>query len=369
MPEQPRKTPPSPTQKPPTPRGQTQAKPAAEPPPRVELVRTLVSRRMKPAIQTLLGKGIDFDRFARVFLTTIEGNADLLRSTDGSIARAFMHSAEVGLQVGGAYPHAYLIPYWNKDAGAHEVQFQISVWGYTELVRRAGVRKVWADVVCEHDEYQCISGTAGKIIKHNPNWFASREERGQVIGAYACAMLANEEIVCEPASIDELELARAQNKGKSPAWDLWFEQQCQKVVLKRLSKYLPKGEQPDRALAIDEDPNTPAIIDVPGFEVPGGEGARPSPVSTALDDAVAQARAAAANGNGDKPLVIDRNRLHAMLCDLDEKWRPLRGRIEAWDEMQALQAMAWLNAYVRAGDGGELPEQPAFLRLDDEVIT
>lgn len=372
MPEQSRKTPPAPNQKPPTPRGQTQAKPAGEePPPRIDEVRALCKRRMKPTLTTLLGKTVDVDRWAQVFLSALMANADLVRCTDGSIARAMMHAAEVGLMPGGAYPHCYLIPYWNKDVGGHEVQFQISVWGYTELVRRAGVRRVWADVVRENDPFECISGTEGKKIVHTPNWFASSEERGAVIGAYACAHLENGEIVCEPASIEDIEMARAQNKGKSPAWDLWFEQQCQKVAIKRLSKYLPKGEMPDRALEMDENPSIRPVIEVPGFEVPpeGGAPSGPSHVGGALDDAVAQARAAAANGNGAERLVIDRNRLHAMLCDLDEKWKALRGRIEAWDEMQALSAMAWLNAYAKAGEGSELPEQPAFLRLDDEVIT
>jgi phage RecT family recombinase len=365
MAEQPRKTPPTNQQQRPP------QQPPQEPPPRVDEVRALVRRRMKQPIQTLLGKSEDFERFARVFLTAIEGSADLVRSTDASIARAFMHSAEVGLQVGGAYPHAYLIPYFNKDAGRYEAQFQISVWGYTELVRRAGVKKVWADVVREHDPFECVSGTAGKSIVHKPNWFASIEERGQVIGAYACALLENDEVVCEPASIEELQTARQQNRGKTPAWDLWFEQQCMKVVLKRLSKYLPKGNQPERALEMDENPNIAPIIEVPGFEVPseGGGKSAPTTPQSALDDAVANARAQAANGNGDARLQIDRNKLFSMLCNLDERWKTMRGRVDGFEEMQALAAMAFLQAMSRYDGAGEPPEMPDFLRLDDEVIT
>ena len=368
-----RKTPPQQQPRPssPPPRQTQQAQPR-EPIPRVEEVKALVTRRMLPTVRTLLPKGADVERWVRVFLTAITSDAKLMRCSDTSIMRAMLHAAEVQLQPGGAYPHCWLIPYFNKNAGCDEVQFQISVWGYTELVRRAGVKKVWADVVRENDEFRCISGSEGKQIIHNPNWFASEEERGQIIGAYACAMLENDEVVCEPASIEEIHKARQQNHGKSPAWELWFEQQAMKVCLKRLSKYLPKGGSPDRALELDEDPSTRPIVDTQGTEVPVGN-ATPK---GALDQAVAQARgetAAAANGNGGTPnpadATINRVKLHQMLVTLDERWMANRSRVEGWDEMQALQAMAYLHAVMKDNGGGIVPDEPSFLRLDDEIIT
>lgn len=353
---------------------------AEEPPPRLQQVQALVKRRMKPTMLAVLPKSQDVDRWAQVFLSAITANPDLVRCTDASIARALMHSAEVQLMPGGAQPHCYLIPYWNPHAlgegrGAHEVQFQISVWGYVELVRRAGVKKVWADVVRQNDEFECISGTEGKQIIHKPNWFASEAERGPIIGAYACATLENDEVVFEPASLEDIETARKQNKGRSPAWENWYEQMAQKVAIKRLQKYLPKGQIPDRALELDEDPSIKPIMDVPGFEVPPAGG-----VQSALDDAVNQARAekaAATAANGNAPpeqrgqATIDRQRLHSMLCELDERWRGLRGRIDGWDEMQALSAAAYVNAVMRSDGTGTLPEEPAHLKLDDasEVIS
>ncbi len=374
----PRKTPPQPRPSTPPPRGapppQSQQQ---QPPPRIDEVRALVRRRMKPTLTTLLAKTVDVDRWAQVFLTALTANADLVRCSDASIARALMHSAEVGLMPGGAYPHCYLIPYWNSAVNAHEVQFQISVWGYTELVRRAGVKKVWADVVRENDPFECISGTAGKQIVHKPNWFASDEERGPVIGAYACALLENDEVVCEPASIEDINQARQQNKGKSPAWDLWFDQQAQKVAIKRLSKYLPKGEMPERALELDENPGARPVIEVAGFEVPGAEGAPSSPQG-ALDEAVAKARAAANSNAGAaaatgkvEEATINRDRLFQMLCELDERWKRQRARVDGWDEMQALAAMAYLHAVMRSDGNGILPDEPAHLKMSDveDVIS
>ena len=333
-------------------------------------VRALVQTRMRGPVETLLAKRQDFDRFARVFLNVVEGNADLVKCTDGSLARAFMHSAELNLQVGSAYPHAYLIPYWNnlggpEGKGAHEAQFQISVWGFTELFRRSGqVRKIWADVVCEHDPFECVSGTEGKIVKHRPNWFATREERGSVIGSYACALLENGETVCEPVSREELEQARKANRGKSPAWDQWPEEQYKKVAIKRLAKYLPKGDATDRALELDNDPSTP--IDVPGYDVTTEDTATAAAANTnsPLDQVVARERAAEAGGKGEPELRIDRVKLLSDLVGVDERWKNERQRVENWDEFQALAAAAFCSAILRDINGtGEPPELPQHMRV------
>jgi phage RecT family recombinase len=348
--------------------------PKKEPPTRVEQVRALCKRRMRATIATLLSKGVDVERFAAVFLSVVEGNADLVRCTDGSLARAMMHSAEVGLEVGGAYPHAYLIPYYNKDEKQNEAQFQISVWGYLELVRRSGaVKKVWADVVFANDQCELISGTDGKQIKHKPQWFLPRAKRGDVVGAYACAILKGEEgeedtVVCEPVSREELDQARAANRGNSPAWKDWYEQQCQKVALKRLSKYLPKGKTPERALAIDEDPNTPPpVIDAQGIEIDLPQDLQSAPVGASgpagqLDQVMSQAAKQAAPAR----MPIERGKLFELLTITDERWLGLRARVESWDDTQALAAMSFLLAIQNdiSNDGPD-PQMPAHLRLDD----
>jgi recombination protein RecT len=341
-------------------RAQQAPAPQGKPPPRAprdkrEVVTDLIYRKMPGRLASLLGKNVDGQRFATVFLNVILQNPDLIKCTEQSLARAMAHSAEVDLEVGGAYPHAYLIPYYNKDLNADEAQFQISVWGYTELVRRAGVRKVWADVIYSNDVFEVQSGTAGKQLVHKPNWFASRESRGEVLGSYACAMLENGEVVCEPVSAEDLKLARAQNRGKSPAWDTWPDQQRQKVALKRLSKYLPKGDRRvDRALEIDEDPSTRPAIDVAGLDVTD-EPSQPSQ-SSPLDQAVAQEQARAAAPDASPPQRLDRDRLFELLCDADEQWLNHRAIVDAWDEIDALGVLAFLRAVLGGDMTAPVPE-------------
>src|SRR6187551_158093 len=359
-------------------RPQQQARPQGQqgqqqPPSKLDEVRTLVKHRMQPAMSRLLAHRSveDRTRFAQVLLNALEVNPDLIDCSPGSIARAMQHCAEVDLVPGGAYPHAYLIPYWNSDRKVNEVQFQISVWGYVELIRRSGqVKKVWADVIYSGDTYETNSGTDGKSIVHKPNWFAPREKRGHLVGAYACALLDNGETVFEPVSAEDLELARAQNRGKSPAWTTWPDQQRQKVALKRLQKYLPKGPA-DRALEIDEDPGTRprGIIDAEGHEVqPPTDDAEPQPQGP-LDRAVEQHKVEQqvqqTQGGSQATSVVDRDALFAMLCDADERWQRQRPRVDGWDEVEALSALGFLRTILGDGVGldGTPPIVPECMRL------
>jgi phage RecT family recombinase len=355
------------------PQQQAQTPPQGEPqrpPTKLDEVRALVKHRMAPAMSRLLAhrSAEDRTRFAQVFLNALEVNPDLIACSPGSIARAMQHCAEVDLVPGGAYPHAYLIPYWNSDRKVDEVQFQISVWGYVELIRRSGqVKKVWADVIYSGDVYETTSGTDGKSIIHKPNWFAPREKRGTLVGAYACALLDNGETVFEPVSAEDLELARAQNRGKSPAWSLWPDQQRQKVALKRLQKYLPKGPA-DRALELDEDPGTRprGIIDAEGHEVPGDDEAEPA-AQGPLDRAVEQHKVdqQVQQTQGGSQTTLDRDQLFNMLCDADERWNRHRERVDGWDDIEALSVLAFLRTVLGDGVGldGTPPVQPECMRL------
>lgn len=367
-------------------------------PPRVKVVRRLIASEAQ-RLTTLLPKAADVERFIRVFLDVVEnGDPKLLECTDRSLRLAIVKSATVALEAGGPYPHAYVLPRWAKiprerqKPGAPDMEleayFEISVWGYVELVRRTGlVKKVWADVVRANDHYEPISGSAGKQIVHRPDWFATEEERGKVRGSYACALLENGETVFEPVPLRDLETARAQNRGKSPAWDLWYEQQCQKVALKRLQKYLPKHSLLDLALEIDEGISS---IDTTGEPVPE-RGARspealpmPSNAGAALDAAVfgdkrekaaAAARAAgpgpakAANSNArSEPPPgehrLDRDRLFSMLCDVDEDtWGKERARVDGWDEVEALSVLNFVRGVLQAEDPDDIPPKPACMAV------
>lgn len=351
------------------PQGQGQRPPPQTKRTRIDEVRALALDRKQSVQQLLARTPEDAERFIRGFMLAIETNPALLACSKGSILRALLHSAEVSLTVGGAYPHAYLIPYKPHGAPEAEAQFQISVWGYVELIRRSGqVKKVWADVIYSNDEYEVTSGTDGKSIVHKPKSFVARGERGTLVGAYACALLENGETVFEPVSAEDLELARKQNTGKSPAWTTWPDQQRQKVALKRLQKYLPKGPA-DRALELDEDPTVRGrVFDAEGYEVePEPAAAEPEPAQGPLDRAVEQHKVEqqVQQTQGGSQTTLDREQLFAMLCDADERWKGERDRVEGWEEIEALSALAFLRTILGDGVGldGTPPVMPECMRL------
>lgn len=358
-------------------------------PQRVLELRNLCRVQLHPTLAKLLPKTADVERFSRVFLNTLESDSDLWECSNTSVARAILHSATVGLEIGGPYPHAYAFARWNKHKQESELQFQISVWGYLELIRRTGfVLKVWGDVIRANDHYEPISGTEGKSIIHRPDWFAGDEVRGDLIGSYACALLQNRETVFEPVSGAELKAAEDSNRADSPAWRVWRDQMAIKVALKRLQKYLPKHSLLDDALAIDEGLAMPVVDTVAeAVEAATVAGSRPAlPMPTNAGDvlqsavfaakaeaaaAKAQApRAAAASAPGSVPppandagAAVDRAALLQLLTDVDERYADEAARVAGWSERDALAVLSFVNAALEGDE--PLPPKPGCMRLDD----
>jgi phage RecT family recombinase len=257
---------------------------------RVEYMREVCQTRMAPYVQQLVSRSPP-TRFIRAFLNVLEQKPELLLCTPQSICRALLHCAELDLEPGGANPKVYLIPYNNRQTdGSYkaELSTMVGVWGYRELLMRAGCLKVWGDVVYEKDEYKFTSGSAGKQIEHYPKW--GEADRGKVVLAYGCVKLASGEVIMEPMSAAELELARSKNRSRGTVWEDWGDPMRIKSAIKRTAKYCPQGWQLDRALAIDRYAElggapVPVLtaegeaidVDVPEPSPPSPGGAEPAP--------------------------------------------------------------------------------------------
>lgn len=216
----------------------------------VQAMRKLI-HSLRPYFQQAFPKsvGLSPERFARICINVIESDdtGKLMMCTPGSLARAMLHAAEVGLEPGGALGHAYLIPYFNRDRGAYEAQFQIGVWGLVALVRRSGeVLDVWARVVFEGERFEEHGGSEPKLI-HQPDPFGS-DDRPRM-GAYACAKLKDGTVNWVCVSEADCQRARKQNRGKSPAWDNWGDEMRKKVAIRRGSKTWPRSVEDAEAWA------------------------------------------------------------------------------------------------------------------------
>ncbi|MGY2052922.1 recombinase RecT [Methylobacterium sp. JK268] len=234
-------------------------------------------QRMSGEIAAALPPHIPAERFVRVVLTAVQGDAALLEADRKSLFEAAMKAAQDGL-----------LP--DKREGAlvifkNRVQWMPMIAGILKKVRNSGeLISVAAHVVYENDRFAYVLGDEERI-EHEPKLDGPR---GAARAVYAIARTKDGGIYREVMSLEEVEkvrkVSRAANDGP---WVTWWEEMARKTVLRRLSKRLPMSTDMDDLIRRDDD-----LYDF-GRR---GQGDRPfQPVVNPLAD---QIEHQPANGNG-----------------------------------------------------------------------
>lgn len=208
-------------------------------------------------------------------------DAKLRRVADAnpaSFLSALLDCARWGLDPGVTY---HLVPFGNEIVGIRDYK------GIIELMYRAGaVSSVKAEVVYAKDYYD-YDQESQRPPTHKPagsnggqgNWFASREERGEMVGAYAYALMKDGSVsqVVNMAKW-EIEEHKAASKTAHLAdsmWQKWPRSAWKKTVARELEKWVPSspewithkvraeraGEEPDRQLSAAALALPPPVID------------------------------------------------------------------------------------------------------------
>ena len=219
-------------------------------------LRTVVDlvTKKRDQLAMLLAGSSDPERFITVALAALQGTPKLLECTPLSIFAAIREAATYGLEL-GPLGDASLTPYGD------EAQLSVEYRGYRKLAMRDGtVRAVAADVVYEADAFRIVSGSESPGIFHEPSLAA---DRGNVLGAYAWARLANGELL--HVWMTEAQLYQRRNVSRSwqtalkygrtdSIWHLWPVEMMRKTVVKRLcSEQLPLTPLVREALTRDTD--------------------------------------------------------------------------------------------------------------------
>jgi recombination protein RecT len=175
-------------------------------------------------------------------------NEWLRRCTPESIYASLILAAQMGLEPSGLRGECYLVPYKGKCT-------LIPGWrGLVKLALRSkAVKSVYSHIVYEADEFRVWLGSEPRV-EHRPSFDG---QRGNVIAAYAVALMENGAIDIEVMTIEELEkvrdMARAGRGGKDgPAYENWEEQMYRKAPIRRLAKRLPLGDDFFLAAKADE---------------------------------------------------------------------------------------------------------------------
>ena len=204
-----------------------------------------------------LPKHIPQERFARVVMTAVQRNPDLLKADRQSLWNSAMQAASDGLLPDGREGALVVYNTKDRDQWIKKVQWLPMVAGLRKKVRNSGEIVDWtAHVVHAKDEFAFELGD-DPFIKHKPFMGG---DRGPVIAAYSVATLKGGEKSREVMTRAELDKVRNASKSKDKGpWVDWFEEMCRKSVAKRHSKVLPMNSDLDDLMRRDE-----ALYDLQG---------------------------------------------------------------------------------------------------------
>lgn len=206
--------------------------------------------KIKQQMALALPKHMTADRLARIATTEIRRTPMLARCDKTSFLGAIMQCAQLGLEPGGAFGHAYLLPFNNRKKNCVEVQFIVGYRGMIDLARRSGqIISLSARAVYENDEFSYEYGLDEKL-HHKPY---EKGDPGRLTHVYAVAKLKDGGVQFEVMSIEQVNAIKAQSKSATNGpWVSHFEEMAKKTVIRRLFKYLPVSIELKTAVALDE---------------------------------------------------------------------------------------------------------------------
>jgi recombination protein RecT len=232
----------------------------------------------KGELAKALPRHMDPAHFARIVLTEVRRNPQLLSATRDSFVLAVLNAAQLGLEP-GPLGHAYLVPYRNSRTNTKEVQLLLGYKGLQDLAHRSGtVDVIDAVAVHEGEPFKISRGSESKL-EHEE--LASCADNA-VIAYYAVAYPTNGgRPVFEVMWPKDIEAIRKRSQAKDDGpWKTDYDAMALKTVVRRLLNRGKVRLSSEIASAIQEDEAREL-------------GYAAGPVDPASDEAILQAAAAA----------------------------------------------------------------------------
>lgn len=230
--------------------------------------KSLVDPSMQEKFKSVLPPHVSLDRFTRVTLTAIQQNPAVLEGDRQSLYNSCVNAAQRGLMPDGKDGALVVFNAKQGDQWIKKVQFMPMVEGIIKEMAKAGI-KAYAVSVYANDKVEIWNDDSGQHVKHVPVVFGDRGER---IGALACATDAEGRTYVEAMNMDELERIRSKSRSVKKdgtvtgPWADSPERMEQKTVLHRVRKRVPiighddivERLQEDEAAEIPQEPVTDA---------------------------------------------------------------------------------------------------------------
>jgi len=211
--------------------------------------------RMGDQFKAVLPAHIPVERFARVVMTAIQNNPQLLQAPRKELFNASMKAAQDGLLPDGREGALVL----RKKGQSFSITWQPMIAGVRKKARNSGEISTWdAHVVFENDFFQFQLGDAPQI-NHT---YDLKAPRGEPVGAYSVCVLKDGTKSYEVMSADEINSIRDRSDGwkafkagyiKSTPWSTDWAEMARKTVAKRHSKVLPMSTDLDDLIRRDDE--------------------------------------------------------------------------------------------------------------------
>lgn len=197
---------------------------------------------MLPKFRMILPPHVEPERFARVCISAITQNPDLLKCTPKSILESCLVAASLGLEPNKQLGEGYFLPFWNSRIKANECQWQTGYKGFQKLARNSGeVQMIDAHAVYKDDVFEYEYGLEPKL-RHIPALGERRDE--DITHAWAAVKYKDGASGFRVLTRDEIEKRRRVSKqSNGPAWTGWYAEMCAKTAIRAFANMLPKSVQ------------------------------------------------------------------------------------------------------------------------------
>lgn len=228
-------------------------------------------------LRSLLPQAMTVDKFQGIVVAAVADNMDLLECDRGSLLKACLSAAELGLSLNKSMGEADILKVWDNRLKKNVAQFRPRYKGLMKLAMQSGeVLKIESRLVHENDVFEVEEGLDARIVhKHGLS------NRGAMVGAYCVWKLKNGETQFEVMSKEQILAIRDRSSAKTKdgnivgPWKTDEAEMWRKTVVRRASKYMPLSTEAQRAVAVDNqaegvieaDEITGSEIDITGFDI------------------------------------------------------------------------------------------------------
>lgn len=145
---------------------------------------------------------------------------------------------------------AYFLPYGNEITSVLDYKTLMAL-----IKKHTNVKSIDAQLVYENEVFHVEQG---KVVEHRQNPFASKDEKGKLVGAYSVFTLDDNTKDYYFASLDEInkvkECSKSANSKYSP-WNNWFDEMVKKTVIRKGMKFYPMILDNEQRVALDSVDN------------------------------------------------------------------------------------------------------------------